>query len=107
MMTTTIRKDLKLKRDSVYWYHNEETRNHPPFNSLPDYQESHYTRMLIQDAHDGLMPYIGMTKWPLAARVEPSDPRVEDLVQGAISTRQNRSGQYEVVAKFVQGCSAW
>lgn len=63
--------------------------------------------MLIEDVHNGVMPYGGMSKWPLTARVEPSDPEAEDLIEEAISDRDYRSRLYEVVTKFAQDCTSW
>lgn len=101
------RRELALNRQSLYWHQSEETKTHPPFNSIPAYHESHYTRMLIEDVHNGVMPYSVMSKWPLSARVEPPSPEAEEFIEDAISDRDYRSRLYEVVAKFVHDCSSW
>lgn len=101
------RKELRLNRQSAFWFRGEEAGSRPPRNSSPDYYESHFTRMLIQDVHNGVMPYSGMSKWHLAARVDPSNPEVEEIIEEAISDRDYRSSLYEVVAKFAQRCASW
>lgn len=63
--------------------------------------------MLIEDVRNGVMPYGGISKWPLAAHVEPSNPDAEDLIEEAISSRDYRSRLYEAVSKFVHECTSW
>lgn len=94
--------DLNLVQESVRWYQTAEMRER---YSLPDYQESFYTRMLIQDTHSGVMPYRGMSKWPLSARIEPSG--AEELIEKAISGNDYRTNLYDVISKFVQDCTSW
>lgn len=100
------RKDVKLIRQSENWYQTDETRNHPALNVLPDYNESHYTRMLIEDVSNGAMPYSG-SKWSISARLDPHKAETEELVEEAISRNDYRRNFYEVIAEFVQECAAW
>src|SRR5437868_675583 len=106
-MRNRRRNDLQQKRQSVYWYQTEELSNQFPFNSLPDYHSSHYTRMLIEDVHNGVMPYRSTSKWPCTAHIEPPNPDIEDLLVEAISRRDYRRRLYEVVAEFMHDCTSW
>lgn len=100
------RENAKLVRQSETWYQTNETRNHPALSSFPNYEESHYTRMLIEDVSNGAMPYSG-SKWSVNARLAPSKPEIDELVEEAISRNDYRRNFYEVVAEFVQECAAW
>jgi hypothetical protein len=105
-MRNRSRKNVELVRQSETWYQTDETRNHPALNSLPNYEESHYTRMLIEDVSNGAMPYSG-SKWSVNARLDPSESEIEELVEEAISRNDYRRNFYEVIAEFAQECAAW
>jgi hypothetical protein len=63
--------------------------------------------MLIEDVHNNVMPYRGMTKWPVSARIEPSNDEASELIEEALSHRDFRQNFYEVVGNFVQECALW
>lgn len=95
---------IKLVRQSKSWNQSDEIRNHPALDSLPNYGESHYTRMLIEDVHNGAMPYSG-SKWSVSARLDPAQSETEQLVEEAISRDDYRQDLYETVAEFVRECA--
>jgi hypothetical protein len=105
-MRNRRRENVKLVRQSESWYQTDGTRNHPALSSLPNYDESHYTRMLIEDVSNGAMPYSG-SKWSVNARLDPSESETEELVEEAISRNDYRRDFYEVIAEFVQECASW
>jgi hypothetical protein len=105
-MRNRRREDLKLVRQSESWYQTDETRSHPALSPLPNYDESHYTRVLIEDVSNGAMPYSG-SKWSVNARLDSSESETEELVEEAIGRNDYRRDFYEVIAEFVQECAAW
>lgn len=97
---------MKLVRQSESWYQSDETGTHPALDPLPNYDDSHYTRMLIEDVRNGVMPYSG-SKWSAVGRIDPPNPEIEALVEDGISRNDYRRDFYEVIAEFVQECAAW
>src|SRR6266542_6180251 len=98
--------DSELSRQSVRWYPTEATQ-HPAIAPIPQFHDYHYPRMLIEDVRNNVMPYRGMTKRKLDARIEPGNDDVLPLIEKAISDRGFRQNLYEVVANFGQECASW
>lgn len=96
---------MRLVQQSENWYQSDETGTHSAVDPLPNYDKSHYTRMLIQDVRNGVMPYSG-SKWAAGAHIDPPNPEIEELVEDAISRNDYRRNFYEVIAEFVQECAA-
>ncbi|MBS1794228.1 MAG: hypothetical protein JSS81_10260 [Acidobacteria bacterium] len=98
------KQNLNLVRQSERFYQDSYSTDDESFNSLINYTNLHYPRMLIEDIHLSIMPY-RIAKNNLSVSISPHNKDVENLIGNAVGKRDYGRNLYDSVAEFIRKCA--
>jgi hypothetical protein len=102
-MRRKSKSDLVSSQQSV-WFYSDMVENDPNLNKKSNYHYISETSMLIDDVQMTTLPIPRSSRKGYQIKLSASDPKVEDLIIGAIETQYDRSDLNEAIYDFFQQC---
>jgi hypothetical protein len=95
--------DLISSQRSV-WFYSDMVENDPNLNKKSNYHYISETSMLVDDVQSATLPIPRYSEKSYQINLSASDPKVEDLIIGAIETQFDRNDLTEAIYDFFQQC---
>lgn len=102
-MRRKSKSDLVSSQQSV-WFYSDMVENDPNLNKKSNYHYISETSMLIDDVQSMTLPIPRSSEKGYQIKLSASDPKLENLIIGAIETEYDRNDLNEAIYEFFQQC---